>query len=344
MATPTEPGSMGQPQASAGSEVLLLEKDDHLRESLNSLLTSAGLAVTATNDVVLARQMLREKHFAVAILDMDTPEDWSGVEVMKAIRASSPATNVMILSHRETFERALQAFRGGAKDVVAKRSKHVEYIVNRVVELCGDVRRHDERVAVLRQASEFLELGLKQLMDLHRRCEQLDPRSGASSGRLELEQCVLLVVDDNSRTAPGLQEALSGTHKYHCDSIPTGGEALDHAGGHPFHIALVKEELPDLPGSMVAKSLSTLNPDGLVLMFRDPASGPGRVYMIEDSKVVVLVPELTKGAQLVKQIHRLREAYVAKANERRYLRAFREHNYDYLKQYVELRKKIEDLL
>ena len=324
-----------------GSEVLVLEKDHQLAETLGDLLTSAGLQVTAFSDAERAKGMVRDKFFSVAILDMDTPGDWQGLELMRESQRSSPATRVIILTQRETFERSIQAFRSGAHDVISKRSQNVEYIADRTRTFCEQAARQDQRKHLLQETSDFLEVFLKRLMDSHRRVWQAEGKLTSRPGLQDTEFRVL-VVDDNHATSKGLSEALE-KGAYHCMGVPTGGEALDYAGQNEVHMALVKEELPDLPGKIVAKSLLELTAGGLVLMFSDDHNGPGKVSLVEGNRVTVLVKELTAGTQLLEQIHRLKEAHGAKKMERRFLENFRTSNNKFLKRYVELRKNIEDL-
>ncbi len=326
-----------------GGEVLVLEKDTSLAENLAELLSSTGLVVTATSDPARAESLVRDKFFPVALLDMDTPQAWQGLEVMKKIHAGSPATSVLFLTQRETFERAVRAFRAGALDIIAKRSQNVEYIAERSHELCDRSGLVDERKHLLRDTDRFLGRFLERLMDSSRRAWAADSRS-RESNQWGLEECVVLVVDDNEATAKGLQHGLTNIGGFRCVGLQSGGEALDYAGQHAFHMALVKEELPDLPGKMVAKSLGGLADGCLVMMFNDPAQGVGKLSLVEKSKVMILLEELTKGSQLIEQIQRLRdEAYGAKMKERKFLEAFHSENYEFLKRYVDLRKRITEL-
>lgn len=339
MGTPAETSE----SRNVGGEVLVLEKDASLAGTLAELLTSTGLVVTATSDVARAERLVHEKFFPVAILDMDTPGDWQGLDVIKRIHKSSPATAVIFLTHRETFERAVRAFRAGARDVISKRSQNVEYIADRTHQLIDRSGRGDLRKDLLRDTERFLERFLERLMDASRNVWKADGRSKDTSG-FELAECVVLVVDDNEATAKGLQHGLSKIGGFRCVGLPTGGEALDYAGQNVFHMALVKEELPDLAGGIVAKSLGAQGDNCLVMLFNDPATGTGKLSLVEKSRVMVLLPELTSGAQLIEQIQRLRDdAYGAKMKERKFLEAFQSENYQFLKRYVDLRKRIAEL-
>lgn len=325
-----------------GGEVLVLEKDTSLAENLAELLTSTGLVVTATSDVERAKALVREKVFPVAILDMDTPGDWQGLEVLRRIQQVSPATNVIFLTSRETFERAVRAFRAGATDVIAKRSQNVEYIAERAHELCHQAGRTDLRKHLLRDTATFLGRFLERLMDASRHAWNAEDRNKNSSG-FGLAECVVLLVDDNATNVKGISMSLANLGGFRCVGLATGGEALDYAGQNTFHMALVKSDLPDLAGTIVAKSLVSMG-DCLVLLFNDPAQGAGQLLLVERSKKMVLLNELTSGTQIVEQIQRLRdEAYGAKMKERKFLKAFQAEHYEFLKRYVDIRKRIAEL-
>jgi hypothetical protein len=53
------------------------------------------------------------------------------------------------------------------------------------------------------------------------------------------------------------------------------------------------------------------------------------------------VKPFTEAKQLIARLDELSEAWRVKAKERRYLQAFREKHYDFLRRYVEIKTKIE---
>ncbi len=330
--------------ALGSSEVLLLDRDERIRDGLRKLLVTSGLLVTATHDEKKALTLATQKHFAVAILDCDTPEHDKGLAVMSQLRALSPATVFILLAGRPTFDLAVRGFREGAVDVVAKTPENVKKLIEKVTSLCLEARRSDERERLLREALEVHEQFLKKLMDASRKAQQAEDAGKGPSGSWDIKECVVLVVDENPNTASGLQEALGQSSSYRCVSALNGGEALDYAGQHGFHISLVNERISDLPWSIVAKSLRKQVADGIVLLFTDPSHGPGRVAIIEGKQTLNLIPKLTKGVQLVEAIHQLREAYMAKLREKHYLQVFRQEHFDFLKRYAELRQKLTTLL
>jgi CheY-like chemotaxis protein len=331
-------------EAARGAEVLLLDGDERVRDGLRKLLSASGLVITATADVPRAEELTRDKFFAVAVLDIDTPETGYGLQLMDRLRESSPQTRVVLLSVRQTFEVAAQGFRAGAADVVVKSPENVRYLTEVVVRLCGDETDAGDRQRMIADTMEIHEQFLKRLMEASRRAKTAEDRAAGTSGEQGLERCLILVVDDNPRNAPGLQQALGEKSSFEVVSALTGGEALDFAGSRPFQIALVRNALPDLPASMVVNGLKSEVPEGIVLQFIPPGEAPGRVDIIEGSGPIELIAELRDGQQLVERVEELRQAYVAKLRERRYLRAFREEHYEFLRRYVELKQRLAKLL
>jgi hypothetical protein len=124
----------------------------------------------------------------------------------------------------------------------------------------------------------------------------------------------------------------------------SGGEALDVATGGRFHIALVRDALPDLPGTMVVNTLRAQSPETIAILYSRPSQGAGRAgraEILEGSRAIVLVPELRSVAQLLDRIDELKHAFDAKSRERRYLAAFRQHNYELLKRFADLKQKLQ---
>ncbi|MBW2733294.1 MAG: response regulator [Deltaproteobacteria bacterium] len=322
-----------------GAEVLLVDNDARVREGFRKLLGAAGLMVTAIADADSALELAREKHFAVAIVDVDTPEVDKGYDLLGRLTEGSPATALILLTARQTFSAAVQGFRRGAVDVVAKSPENVKYLTESVRRHCEEHRQNASREALFSEVLEIHEDFLKRLMDASRSQAEAQEQAQGSSSETALEKCDLLVVDANPNTAEGLGHGLSDD--YRVVGVQTGGEALDYGGQHSFQLALVAADLPDLPSSMVAKSLRAELSDAIVLLFSHPEPDkPGRADIIEATQSIELIDELKDGSQLVEHIHELREAYIAKARERRYLKIFRRDHYDFLRRYVELKQKL----
>lgn len=326
------------------SEVLLLDADESVRDGLTQLLSSSGIILTATADDGRAMTLAREKHFAVILVDANTPTEGEGVTLVPRFAAASPASEVVLLSQERSFEVAVRGFRAGARDVVAKAPGDVRYLTALLDKLCRQTRYAEERDSLLRETLELHEIFLRRLVEAARRAKEAEDIA-AGHDPSNVGECMIVVVDDNPRTATGLQTALGSQSLYHCVAALNGGEALDYAGGKEFQIALVRESLPDLSGTMVARSLQSQSSDAIVLLFDHPNGGkPGYVSIVEKNETIPLVPELKTPDQLVERLRELREAFVAKTRERRYLQAFRQEHSDFLRTYVEHRQKLLGML
>jgi two-component system, OmpR family, response regulator len=335
MADPTGP----HVAMDGGSEVLVLDRDERVREALGKLLTSSGLMVTASGDAERMIALASEKFFAAALVDVDTPDHEKGFQILPRLKKASAATRLVLLTSRQTFDVATRGFHAGAVDVVAKAPDSVGRLVEEVVKLCKESAGRDSD-QVLHEALQVHELFLKKLMESSRRAQQAEEHARGESGRFDLKECVVLVVDENPRTAAGLQEALGRTAPYRCVAATNGGEALDLAGQQKYQLALVNAHLPDLTLTTVVKSLRSQLGDAIVMVFSHPGPKPGHLKLVDEHKEIMLIPELMHGDQLVSALQEMREAYLAKSRERHYLQAFRNEHYEFLKRYVELRQKL----
>ena len=66
--------------------------------------------------------------------------------------------------------------------------------------------------------------------------------------------------------------------------------------------------------------------------------------MVENSRMLTLVPSFTEVSQLAKVLEEVREALKQKAKERRYLRVFRRDHLEFLNRYNKLRERLKDSL
>ncbi len=325
------------------SEVLLVEKDKELRNALARFFIESGMILTAFGEKQRALDLAREKFFDGIVIDVDTPEAEAGFDLLHEFKEASPASFLILITERQTFDIAGRGFREGAVDVIAKSPDEVDYLVQKVLKLCLKKLRHDEREMMLRQTLEIHEEFLKRLMAQFRKAKELEEARAGQPAAHQQEELVILVVDEDPRTASGLDAALSGKGSFRCVPVLTGGEALDYVGREEFHLALVKDALPDLLGSMVAKNLASQTRDGIVLLFAHPGQTPGFVSVLRQGKQMKLISELKQPAQLVDKICELKEAFYIKCREKHYLQAFRREHFDFLKRYNDFKDHIKSL-
>ena len=329
-------------QGLIGLEILVVDSDPQVMEGLKKLLGEEGFVVTGCNDLKGGVSWLDKKFFAVVICDLDTPNPNDGLKIVTAAKELSPATAIIVLTPRRDYAAAVNAFRARADDVVAKSPDQVSYLVEKVKNTTREHRRNADRRELLHsmiQAHEkFLDLMMslfKKNMDMQDRLQGRDSTSLSS-----LSKCTVLVVDPDPELPQVIQGGLDKEKNWELIQCQMGGEALDHIGRRIHHIVLVNKDLPDLPSTMVTRTVKSQSPESIVLEYVAPGAEAGKIQVMENSGPIALVDEYTKPEQMIESLQTLREAFSAKAKERRYLQAFRANHYEFLKQYAELKNRL----
>src|SRR6476661_3845248 len=134
--------------AADGQEVLVIDGDDKVQKGLGQMLQSVGLVPTVMSDPDRAQALMREKFFALALIDLDTPQPNAGLALVRWVKQHAPTTAAIVMCSRKVFEAAIEAFRAGANDVVVKSPDQVEYLKKRVVEACSHTheRAQDDKL------------------------------------------------------------------------------------------------------------------------------------------------------------------------------------------------------
>lgn len=330
--------------AEDGQEVLIVDGDERVQRGLYTLLVAEGLTPTVLSDTVRAERLLHEKFFAAALFDLDTPAQNGGLELLRRCKADAPNTAMFVMSSRKDFEVAIEAFRAGAADVVLKAPDQVDYLKHRVVELCSSVRHRVRDERLMPEMIGLYDEFLKRLMEASRRVVELEERIGGSVHPADADSsCEVLLVEppDQVWLATELSERLAQKGGYALRTAGSGGEALDAATGKSFHVALICDSLPDLPGSMVANTLKGQSPDTIIILYSRPQKGPGKAEVIEGSRVIALLPRFSNAEQIIERIDDLKRASVERSRERRYLVAFRQQHYELLRRFAEMKQKLQ---
>ena len=90
------------------TRVLLVEDNAGLLETLADILRTLGMEVDAALDASVAFGLLKERQYDVAVVDMILPGP-SGVDVIREIKASSPAARIVVCTayyHSELLTQA----------------------------------------------------------------------------------------------------------------------------------------------------------------------------------------------------------------------------------------------
>ena len=153
----------------------------------------------------------------------------------------------------------------------------------------------------------------------------------------------VVVVDDDPAALSKLEAVLTTANGWHFRAAVTGGEGLDFVTTMRPQIVLVKEQLPDLPGSMVVQTVRSSLPDAITLLYNPSArpGGSGELKMVDKSRIMSLVQNYSDAGQLIGPLNEIREGLRQKNKERRYLQAFRQRNYEFLQRYASLKQRIK---
>jgi len=99
--------------------LLLAEDDDLLGDGLCVGLKQAGYTVDWVKDGIAANNALKHEQFEILVLDLGLPR-MSGMEVLKALRASGNMIPVLILTALDRIEQRVAGLDGGADDYLVK--------------------------------------------------------------------------------------------------------------------------------------------------------------------------------------------------------------------------------
>ncbi len=137
-------------------EILLVDDEERFIDSLQSLLDHYNYACTKAYTGSEARQLLQDKVFDVALLDVGLP-DMSGCDIAEFITTSCPDTCSIMLTGLNTVDVAVQAMKQGAYDFLAKpiNHEHLLKVIDKAVEhnrLRRDLRTSEARFQILAEA------------------------------------------------------------------------------------------------------------------------------------------------------------------------------------------------
>jgi two-component system response regulator PilR (NtrC family) len=257
-------------------KVLIVEDEPGLRQMLEILFRREGYSVVSAPGCSAALEAIRQnpQPFPVVLTDLAMP-DGSGMDVLAAAKARSPATEVILITAHSTVENAIGAMRSGAYDFVAKPFDAVELAV-----LVGKALEKQE----LAQENRRLRARVSELVDT-----DILGKSGAMRAVLDLVQrianmrtTVLITGESGSgkeRVARAVHDASDRRSKpflvVNCGALPEalmeselfGHEKGAFTGAQSKHLGLFREasggtvlldEVGELPANLQVKLLRVL--------------------------------------------------------------------------------------
>ncbi len=129
--------------------ILVVDDEPGIRDSLQKILEREGFTVTITDSGTEALDKVRSEHIDLILSDVMMPK-MSGIELLRAVKAISPAIEVVMMTAFGTVENAVECMREGAYDFIPKPLKRAVVVssVQRALERQGLVREN----RVLREA------------------------------------------------------------------------------------------------------------------------------------------------------------------------------------------------
>jgi len=117
------------------ADILVVDDQDLMRQSLQEALRCAGYAVTATASGKAALELMDGHLYEVVITDLKMPK-MDGLELTRRLVGRSPETPVVVITAHGSVETAVEAMRRGAFDYIQKpfEPDEIEMVVTRALE------------------------------------------------------------------------------------------------------------------------------------------------------------------------------------------------------------------
>ncbi len=116
-------------------KILIVDDERSMRDVLSIMLRRAGYGVTVATDAEEAIAEIGREIFDLVITDLKMPKG-SGLDVLKAVKVSSPDTVVLVITAFASTEAAVEAMKQGAYDFFTKpfQVDEVQLIIKNALE------------------------------------------------------------------------------------------------------------------------------------------------------------------------------------------------------------------
>jgi DNA-binding NtrC family response regulator len=162
------------------AKILVVDDEKKMCVILKGMLEEKGHDVTAVEDGQEAKELAREQEFDLVITDLKmTPVD--GLELLKAVKKTSPETEVVLMTAYASVQTAIEAMKRGAYDYIIKPFdlEEMGLLVQKVADkrrlvmenrqLREDLRSREKAVMVLGNSPE-----MRQVMSMVEKVAQSD--------------------------------------------------------------------------------------------------------------------------------------------------------------------------
>ncbi|MEO1482872.1 MAG: sigma-54 dependent transcriptional regulator [Myxococcota bacterium] len=104
------------------THVVVVDDEGGIRESLKKILEREGHRVTSTDSGEEALELVRQGAVDLILADIMMPK-MNGIDLLRAVKAIAPATEMMMMTAFGTVENAVECMREGAYDFISKPLK-----------------------------------------------------------------------------------------------------------------------------------------------------------------------------------------------------------------------------
>jgi DNA-binding NtrC family response regulator len=137
--------------------ILIVDDDEAICNNLDTYLAKKGYSTTKAYTGQKSLELLEQHQHHIALIDLKLP-DINGIQLLKAIKAASPTTLIILMSGYATIDAAAEAIKHGAYDFIAKPFSfdELELTMRRAIE----IKFRQEKLARLKKRNIILALTL----------------------------------------------------------------------------------------------------------------------------------------------------------------------------------------
>ena len=116
-------------------QILFVDDDHQILEIVSIYLARCGYRVDTVSNGTIAIEKIQQKDYAIVFTDLIMPEI-SGLDLLKSVKRSNPATEVVIVTGYGTIESAIEALKLGGYDYLQKpiNFERLKILIERIIE------------------------------------------------------------------------------------------------------------------------------------------------------------------------------------------------------------------
>lgn len=156
------------PQPENRLQILLVEDEENLRETLKLNLQLEGYSVTAVGDGNKAIDAVKAEHFDCIILDIMLP-GMDGITVCETIRLRNPRVPILFLSARSTGADRVLGLKKGGDDYITKPFNLEELLlrVEKLIEKTKQIEQNVPELNVYHIGQAVIDFNSLEITDVH---------------------------------------------------------------------------------------------------------------------------------------------------------------------------------